>query len=157
MTLPPDGAMPRLKLLIPKWAVDPSVEVNGVVQPAVAPGSMLVLSRTWRAGDTVALRLPCAVVLAKLDDDRPVYRTTYSFVYGDTLLVGINDGGDNRIQIPPGMGPQAWVAKSVARAPGRLRFLAQGLGRLVELMPLNEVVDETYTVYYNLTTVDGAS
>jgi hypothetical protein len=47
-----------LKLRIPAWAANPTVAVNGVVQPGVTPGSFHTVSRTWNNGDTITVTLP---------------------------------------------------------------------------------------------------
>ena len=79
----------------------------------------------------------------------------YAFVVGDTLLVGVEDDVDeregNRLSVPS-LDAAGWVhasARSTAAAP--LRFLASARNRKLELMPLNEVTHEVYTVYYNIT------
>ena len=120
------------------------------------------MTRTWRVGDRVDVALPCAVRLSKLDDKRSAYQAMYSFVYGDTLLVGIapSAGASHALPIPAGVAPEEWVKTAVKRRDGdALRFVVKPLGAtgsaasaaIISLMPLNEVVEERYTVYYNLT------
>ena len=41
----------------------------------------------------LSLHLPCSMRLVRLTDARPQYANSYSFVYGDTLLVGLETGG----------------------------------------------------------------
>ncbi len=47
-----------LHLRVPSWAEGASVRVNGAPRPNAAPGTVVRLARTWRAGDVVELRLP---------------------------------------------------------------------------------------------------
>eukprot|EP00966_Prymnesium_polylepis_P105828 2450507-Prymnesium_polylepis.1 len=151
------AATAALKLLIPSWSASPSVKVNGVALPAPAPvpGSFLTLERAWSPGDSVELTLPSEIALSKLDDGREAYRSMYSFVYGETLLVGLAPTHEgNTVPIPVGASPEEWVKTAVKRVGGEgtLRFVVAGTdAKPVTLMPLNEVVDEVYSVYYNLT------
>jgi len=146
-----------VKLLIPSWAKSPAVRVNGLPSTALPiPGSFLEIKREWAVGDQIEITLPCAVALSRVDDDRAAYRTMYSFVWGDTLLVGIVAPSatiSDVLHIPTGVAPDDWVQTAVKRVESAaLRFVASASdGSFVELMPLNEVVDERYTVYYNLT------
>lgn len=51
-----------LYLRIPRWCEDATVRVNGKpLHAAPTPGSYLVVNRTWKSGDTVALHLPMTV------------------------------------------------------------------------------------------------
>ncbi len=50
-----------LHLRVPAWAEGASVRVNGAPGPDVAPGTVVRLTRTWRAGDVVELALPARV------------------------------------------------------------------------------------------------
>lgn len=143
-----------LRLLIPSWAVSPVVAVNGAPLPphSVIPGAFAAVDRGWRSGDTVVVTLPAIVRLCRLDDARPEYTQTFSFAYGDRMLVGVEHGpggdGVNDSLVVPSLDPTAWVR----RLPGPpLRFRVNA-NRIVTLMPLNEVVNETYSVYYSLIT-----
>ena len=109
-----------------------------------------------------------------LGDTRPEYATSYSFVYGDTLLVGVEKvNATNALQVSS-LNASDWIVRANGNeahnnnsttatmtmsspAAGQLRFTAKAMGRTVELMPLNEVVEERYTVYYNLTVRKTAS
>ena len=61
----------------------------------------------------------------------------------------------NTLAIPEGAVPDEWVKTAVRRvADDALRFEVTGsnaAAAVVSLKPLNEVVEERYTVYYNLT------
>jgi len=50
-----------LSLRIPGWCTDASVDVNGQpIDAVIEAGKLLVIERTWQAGDRVELRLPMA-------------------------------------------------------------------------------------------------
>ncbi|TWT55493.1 beta-L-arabinofuranosidase domain-containing protein [Allorhodopirellula solitaria] len=50
-----------LRLRIPHWCENASIEINGDPAPSPARGTMAVLERVWKTGDTVTLRLPMKV------------------------------------------------------------------------------------------------
>ena len=61
LTAPKSVAFP-LYLRIPRWCDGATVRVNGQPVPAYSsPNSYLIVSRTWKSGDTVALHLPMTV------------------------------------------------------------------------------------------------
>jgi DUF1680 family protein len=174
-----------VKLLLPAWldGVPPTVLVNGkpIVPPAsssssspsssLAPpapkASFMTVSRTWSAGDTLSIHFPRSVRLVRLTDTRPAYASSYSFVYGDTLLVGVvpgpaNPNASNALTVPS-LNASEWTSRSGTTGRSRsvqssqvagtspLRFSAKTLGGTMELTPLNEVAEERYTVYFNVT------
>ena len=47
-----------LQLRIPAWTKDASIRVNGQLQPQAQAGTFARIERTWRAGDTVEIKLP---------------------------------------------------------------------------------------------------
>ena len=56
-----DAATFPLKLRIPGWAANATVQVNGQVQPDVEAGTFLTISRIWSDGDVVELTFPMSV------------------------------------------------------------------------------------------------
>ncbi|HVW75969.1 MAG TPA: beta-L-arabinofuranosidase domain-containing protein [Alloacidobacterium sp.] len=50
-----------LQLRIPAWAKGAEIHVNGQAQPEPQPGSFARIERTWKAGDTVEIKLPLEV------------------------------------------------------------------------------------------------
>ena len=74
-----------LSLRVPSWAgEDFAVTVNGVRQRAeAAPGSYLTLSRAWRTGDVVRVRMPFRL-RAERTPDQPAVQ---SLMYGPIHLV----------------------------------------------------------------------
>jgi len=150
------GSVPiAIKLIIPAWLDRaPSVLVNGkpFSTDSVAnssSASFLTVARDWLEGDALSLHLPGSLRLVCLDDARMEYNTTYSFVYGDTLLVGLESPDASNVLTVPSLNVSEWSMRT--SVVGQLRFTVKTVGRVVDLMPLNEVVEERYTVYYNLT------
>jgi hypothetical protein len=159
-----DGSV---KIFVPSWTQDGYAGVpllapivNGRRLPAAnkpVPGQYAVVKPPrpsgWLSGDIISMELPCPLRLRKLDDNRTQYRSMYSFVVGDVLLVGIEStlGASNRLVVPTLANVTTWVKVSVlSNASTPLRYVAQANNRDLELMPLNEVVHERYSVYYNI-------
>ena len=112
--------------------------------------SFVAVSRGWSIGDTLSLRFQRAVRLVRLDDSRPAYATTYSFMFGDTLLAGLADvNATNSLRVTS-FNASDWTVRA-DNEPSELRFFATTLLERVELVPLNRITTERYTVYYNLT------
>lgn len=143
-----------LRLNIPRWALHPTVSLNSKpVAATITPDGFLTIpSRQWAVHDTVVIRLPAIVTLKKLDDNTGSFAGLYSFVFGDTLLVGIERtlGAPNTLSIL-GLNTSDWVTQDTSAHGPELRFVANAKNRRVDLMPLNEVVTEIYTTYYNVT------
>lgn len=58
-----------LHLRIPAWCTTASVSVNGVIRPVPKPGTIEVLSRTWKDGDRVQLRFPMTVRVSRWHEE----------------------------------------------------------------------------------------
>ncbi len=61
----PDPARFPLRLRVPAWATQATVQVAGEAPFSVAAGSFRRVERTWRAGDTVTLTLPMPLRLER--------------------------------------------------------------------------------------------
>lgn len=73
-----------LSLRVPAWAGEFTVTVNGVRQRVTAlPGTYVTLSRSWRDGDVVRMRMPFAL-RAERTPDQPLVQ---SLMYGPVHLV----------------------------------------------------------------------
>jgi len=67
ITLKVDTAAPvtfPLQLRIPGWTSAVIIRVNGASQRNIEPGKFFILSREWRAGDTVLIRMPMPVFVS---------------------------------------------------------------------------------------------
>ncbi|MGC9497326.1 beta-L-arabinofuranosidase domain-containing protein [Streptomyces sp. WG7] len=81
-----------LRLRVPSWATAGfRVTVNGRAVPGTpAPGSYFTVSRTWRRGDTVRIRVPFRLRVEKAVDDPSLQ----ALFYGPVNLVGRNPSTD---------------------------------------------------------------
>ena len=79
-----------IKVRVPRWATRGFVvKINGRDQPVQArPGTYLTLSRTWRANDTVDIRMPFGFSLEPVVDQPNVA----SIFYGPVLLAAEESG-----------------------------------------------------------------
>ena len=53
-----------LKLRIPGWTSAVSIRVNGAGQRDIKPGEFLTISREWKTGDTILMRMPMPVMIS---------------------------------------------------------------------------------------------
>ena len=159
-----------VKVRRPAWASSSGVTlaVNGRRQPVTAqPGSYITIARTWKAGDTVDLRLPMRVH----DEMLPGAPGTVAFLYGPLVLAGDlgREGLTDALRYGPShpyllkVKPVA-VPALVAADPSRIRdqvvpvpdapltFRTQGLARPadVTLVPFWKAAGQRYTVYWNV-------
>jgi DUF1680 family protein len=79
-----------IKVRVPRWATGGFfVKINGRDQPVQAkPGTYLTLSRTWRANDTIEIRMPFGFALEAVMDQPNVA----SIFYGPVLLAAEEAG-----------------------------------------------------------------
>ena len=90
------------------------------------------------------------VRLVGLGDSRPEYATTYCFMYGDTLLAGLADVNATNALRVSSLNASEWTVRA-QNERNEVRFFATTLLERVELVALNRITTERYTVYYNLT------
>ena len=111
-----------LRLRIPAWLDKPAViSVNGrPAQVNSAPGTFATLSRRWRKGDLVELRLPFPTRIVPIEDRVP---DTVAVLRGPVMLVAVDPPDD-----------PTWT--NLQPGPG------------VRLRPWYQVKDETYTTYF---------
>ena len=158
-----------LRVRVPWWAAGSNAAaLNGrELEGFAAPGGYYVLSRTWRDGDRLALRLPMSLHLAPMPDD-PGLQTV---MYGPLVLVGrLGTEGltpatlraeptrprtvpEYRLEPVPAPAftaasddPATWI-----RPAGRpLEFRTTGQATDVTLVPLCRLFDERYAVYWRV-------
>lgn len=131
-----------LSVRIPCWAQRPAATLNGEPLPDVVAGRALPISRAWRNGDVVEVSMPMAMRVETLPGD-PSHA---AFVYGPVVLAA-------RTPHAPEFGVPGTRAMEaiVASDPKSLTFVGRLVsGHDVPLVPLNEIVDETYGVYFKV-------
>lgn len=71
LSLPGSSAFP-LKFRVPEWSKDMSIGVNGsAANVACTPGTWATVSRTWKTGDTVEVRIPLRFRWQPVDRQHP--------------------------------------------------------------------------------------
>ena len=153
-----------LKIRQPAWAVDGLfLAINGEKQPVKsAPGSYFMLSREWRDGDRIEIRLPMRLHTEPL----PGVSNEVALLYGPVVLAG--EMGTNAMPSPfakrqtdlsrlPASAAPVFVCEAeklldhVQPVSGKaLTFRTQGIGRPddVTLIPFYRMHRERYSVYW---------
>jgi DUF1680 family protein len=159
----------KLKIRVPYWlsggsAAGLNLLVNGASQRAAPDAAgYAVVERSWKAGDVVEIDLPMALHIAPANDDKHIQAA----MYGPLVLavvMGTEDLTTSMIYhgfIPDQSGmpmPEVqqegiWFERTEADAKYSLRFRSKGKGVIHTLAPLNEVMDERYSVYVRNTAV----
>jgi DUF1680 family protein len=156
-----------LKLRHPGWSRNATVLVNGAeVARSDLPGRYLDLTRVWRDGDRVELRMDMAVAAVPL----PASSTIVAFTYGPLVLAaalgreGLAPGADIIVSerrygeyndtpftVPRLRGDPEALARSV-RATGRpLEFtIASAQGAPIRLIPYHRIAHERYATYWDV-------
>jgi hypothetical protein len=131
---------------VPFWAVGEGnvFSVNGVpVTPAPVAGTYATITRTWAAGDRVDVFWAPFVRWEALNDARPEWAGVGSVLYGSILLAGLtstNSLGD--------VDPNRIADLVVRTTPDALNFTAPSLCGNMTMVPLMDVMFESYTVYF---------
>jgi uncharacterized protein len=154
---------------IPGWTTeDAQVKINGRPLEAMAdPGSYLALRRTWQDGDTISITLPMQLRQEPLPGNDSVAAALYGpLVLAADLGPGPIDGpekvihsGDTvpknlpaaaslpKIPATSGAGTAQWIQ---VESPSELRFTAAGETTQHHLMPLYQIGDQRYSVYWQM-------
>ncbi len=131
-----------IKVRVPRWATRGfDVKINGQAQTVEAiPGTYLTLSRTWKDGDTIELRMPFHFYLMRVMDQPNIA----SIFYGPVLLAAEEPG--SRTDWRPITLDAEGIGNSIEGDPATLRFTTNG----VNLKPFYESYDR-YSVYFDVT------
>ena len=169
-TLKITSPRPQLRAIhvrIPGWTTSGAeVKINGHTLGAVAdPGSYLAIRGTWQDGDTISIRLPMELRTEPLAGDDTIRAALFGpLVLAADLGAGPPDGPSRLIQdtfpkeIPPSdplpkvaVRPEAKTAEWIQ--PGgasEMHFRANGEDATFSMMPLYQIGDQKYTVYWQL-------
>ncbi len=152
-----------LALRRPSWAGDGfSIRVNGESASVTSrPGSYVEVTRTWRAGDTIAFVLPKTLRLDRLRDEP----TRAAVLWGPLVLAGDLGPQPRRSEDGDGDGPPTAttespvlvtdrpVAEWVKPVPGQAgTFRTSGVGADVTLSPFYRTHRRIYTGYFDVLT-----
>lgn len=154
----------RLNIRVPEWSrTGARVRINGKdVGVSSSPGSYLVLDRSWNDGDSIDVAYQMELHLAPMPDNPAMA----AIMFGPLVLAGklTREGPNDSLRygtygptLPPVLSPvfladdndiSAWV-EPLSATP--LTFRTKGVGDPddVELVPLTDIIDERYAVYWN--------
>ncbi|MGK6322292.1 beta-L-arabinofuranosidase domain-containing protein [Sphingomonas sp. DT-51] len=156
-----------LQLRHPRWSRDAVVLVNGrEVARSVVPGRYIAVSRTWRDGDRVELRLAMRVTV----EEAPAAPGIAAMLYGPLVLAGalgrdqLAPGADIIVNerrygsyndapfTPPTLAGDAASLAAAVRPGGRpLEFtVASAERRPVQLVPYYRIAHQRYATYWQL-------
>jgi len=162
-------ALRTIHVRIPGWATEEAaVKINGRPLDAVAdPGSYLAIRRVWQPGDTVSISLPMELRQETLRGDESVAAA----LYGPLALAAdlgaappeeayrIIHSGDTVPKNLPAASPLPKIAATsdasakqwvqVESAP-ELRFSVAGESAKYKLMPMYQIGDQRYSVYWQM-------
>lgn len=158
-----------IHLRIPRWTTEQArVTINGHPLEAMAdPGSYLAIRRTWQEGDTIGLSLPMELSQEPLPGDESVTAALYGpLVLAADLGAGPPDGPmrvvHGRPTEPKALPAPAPLPKLAAasnentkawvqvESPAELRFSVAGEGARYQVMPMYQIGDQRYSVYWQM-------
>ena len=94
--------------------------------------------------------------LERINDADPKYKDWYAILFGNTVLVGLMPDGSDTGNVINGVDllhPELWIERlDGSSASAGLLFRATSANNVTQflLRPLNEMLDERYTVYFDL-------
>jgi DUF1680 family protein len=159
---------------IPRWTTeDAQIKVNGRALEAMAdPGSYLAIRRVWQDGDTISIDLPMELRQERLPGDDSISAALYGpLVLAADLGAGPPNGPDRVIHSgdtkPKNLPAPSPLPKTSAAADAEikewiqvesqpeLRFTASGESAKYQVMPLYEVGEQRYSIYWQMRGVKG--
>ena len=158
-----------IHIRIPGWTTEEAaIKVNGRALEAMAdPGSYLAIRKIWADGDTITVSLPMELHQEPLLGEDSISAALYGpLVLAADLGAGPTDGPMKVIHgrgtepkyppaplplpktaVPPGAGTGQWVQVD---SPSDLRFTAAGESAKYQLMPMYQIADQKYSVYWQM-------
>ncbi|KAH7411762.1 hypothetical protein DE146DRAFT_684765 [Phaeosphaeria sp. MPI-PUGE-AT-0046c] len=130
-----------MKIRIPSWTAGASVMVNGQASGVAAnAGSYATITRTWKSGDTVTIKLPMKLRTVAANDKASVA----ALAYGPVVLSG--NYGQQSLSSMPTLDLSS-VKKTNA---DKLMFEGMASGKKVEIGPFYEAQGVNYNVYWTI-------
>lgn len=127
-----------LRLRLPGWLRQPAgLTLNGARVPLSVDRGWASVSRLWRDGDTLRLHLPMDLVSVPMPDDSAMV----ALRRGPLVLAAL-DPAPGAFVVGAPERPLDWTEGPAPRL--------MTTGGAVPLVPLNEVVDEAYGVYFQV-------
>ena len=150
-----------INLRIPYWVQGGGVKINGATLPAFASASSyLTLNRVWKSGDKIELSLPMGLHIDPMPDDETIQAVMYGPLVlagrfdavGKDMLYGEYGPKDNAQSKVPDIiadrsKPTAWVEPDPKQP---LMFRAVGQSQPLSMVPLYQVIQERYAVYWKV-------
>lgn len=136
-----------VKLRLPWWlAGQARLLVNGQPQEIVSkPSSYITIRRKWNR-DKLRLELPKSLHAELL----PGSKDMYAFMEGPNVLAGLVDGAKTLTGQPAK--PETMLEPAKEREWGNwiCNYMTRGQCEDFRLMPIHEIVDEKYTMYFRV-------
>ena len=120
---------------------------SAFVHGPVLPGRFLTIARNFTSGDVIDASFGMEPRLEPINDDRAPWANVSAIMYGPLLLAGIT--AEPRFAL---RADGARVGQWLKRGAGPMEFVGPGGWKL---LPLNQIVDQPYTAYFNVS--DGAT
>lgn len=142
-----------MRIRVPRWtdASASQILVNGQSVGRVQAGQYFDITRAWADGDVVTVVLSMTFSLSMVRDDRDEYNTTTAFMYGPLALAGIDSPSNTFLPSNEWSNPSTYLKRV---SDSELVFSATGTRLMkpfnITLIPLYQVMNERYTVYFNL-------
>jgi len=154
---------------IPCWTTgEAQVKINGRPLDAMSdPGSYFALRKTWQDGDTISISLPMELRQEPLPGDDSIAAALYGpLVLAADLGPGPADEASRVIHsgetVPRNLPAPSPLPKAAATpdantkqwiqvdSPSELRFTAAGENAKFQLMPLYQIEEQRYSVYWQM-------
>ncbi|KAI0447666.1 hypothetical protein F4803DRAFT_573537 [Xylaria telfairii] len=130
-----------MKIRIPSWTTGATISVNGQQQSiTTTPGSYATISRTWKSGDVVTVKLPMSLRLIAANDNKSLA----AVAYGPTVLSG--NYGSSTLSSAPTLTLSSLKRKSSSS----LDFAGTANGATVTLSPFYDAQGYNYVVYWSV-------
>ncbi|GAA4196102.1 glycoside hydrolase family 127 protein [Microbacterium oryzae] len=113
----PSGPL-DVHLRVPGWSTGVEITVNGEPADAeIAPGSYATISRTWAAGDVIAVRIP----LRLRPEATPDRADIQALMYGPVVLTAVSSSTNYlKVSLADHLGLDGTVTRGVAKRDGNV-------------------------------------